>query len=81
MTNADRRRGGKTRAAQFTHEYQRNAGKALAEKRGPDYFREIGRKGAATTHKKYKFKPAGTRGWVMVGRKTGEIIATMDVSL
>jgi len=73
------RRAGQARAKQFTTDSQRAAAKALVERRGPDYMREIGRKGAKTTHKRYRFAPVGTRGWAMVGRKTGEIVAVIDL--
>lgn len=69
---------GKARAAQFTSDTQRAAAQALIEQRGPEHMRAIGRIGAKTTHKRYKFRPIGTRGWAMVGRKDGQIVAVMD---
>lgn len=72
------RRAGQARAKQFTKAYQRKAAKALVEKRGAEHMREIGRRGAKTTHKRYRFAPVGTRGWALVGRKTGEIVALID---
>lgn len=73
-------RAGKARAAQFTSETQRAAAQALIEQRGLEHMRQIGRKGAKTTHKRYKFRPVGTRGWAMVGRRDGVIVAVMDAS-
>lgn len=69
---------GKSRAKQFTSETQSAAARALVEKRGANHMREIGKRGARTTHKRYKFSPIGTRGWAMVGRRTGEIVALID---
>lgn len=73
------RRAGQARAKAFTKAYQKAAAQALVEKRGSEHMREIGKRGAKTTHKRYRFSPVGTRGWAMVGRKTGEIVALIDM--
>jgi general stress protein YciG len=53
----------------------RIGGQALYAKKGPDYFREIGRKGAETTWNKYSLVPMGTNQFAMVERETGRVVA------
>lgn len=77
--NANKVKAGKARAAQFTPEYQATAARALVEKRGTEYMREIGRRGAKVFYKLYRWSPAGTRGWALVNRKTEEVIAHYNV--
>jgi len=51
-------------------------GRANVKNNGSEHMAEIGRKGAATTWRKYKLVPTGTNGWAMVERETGEVKAT-----
>lgn len=79
MSNHAKVRAGKARAKQFTSETQRRAALHLVEKRGPDYMREIGRKGARTFYRRYQWSPVGTSGWAIRRRDTGEIVKIIGV--
>lgn len=72
-------RAGKARAAQFTSETQRAAAQALIEQRGLEHMRQIGKRGAKTFYRRYKFVPAGTSGWAIVSRADNTVIRTLGV--
>lgn len=59
-------------------EQRRNAGRALVEKYGIEYMREIGRKGAKVFHERYYVQPYHFKGWVIVGRKDNTIKQIID---
>lgn len=67
------RKAGKARAAQFTPASQAAAARALVEQRGVEHMREIGRKGARTFYKRYKWSPAAQSGWAIVDKRTGQV--------
>jgi hypothetical protein len=50
-------------------------GKATYDKYGRDHMADIGRAGAEVTHTRYHLAPAGTSGWAMVDRVTGQVKA------
>jgi hypothetical protein len=55
----------------------RNGGLALLLRYGPAHFAELGRKGAAVFHKKYRLQPINTSDFAIVDRETGKIINTI----
>lgn len=57
---------------------RKNAGRALFEKYGSEYMREIGKKGAKTFHSRYYVQPHAFKGWVIVGRKDNKIIQIIN---
>lgn len=50
-------------------EYGRRGGRATVAKYGADHMAEIGRKGAATFHKRYRLQPVGLNDFAIVSRK------------
>jgi hypothetical protein len=46
-------------------------GKATSEKYGPEYMRELARRGAAKFHERYRLEPYGTSDFMIVNRATG----------
>jgi len=56
----------------------RLGGQKTVQKYGRKHMAQIGAKGADATWTKYSMKPAGTRGWAMVDKVTGIIVAVID---
>lgn len=50
----------------------RRGGRSTAKKYGPDYMRELGRKGAAAFWRLYSLRPIGLNDFAIVYRATGE---------
>ncbi len=50
-------------------------GLATVRKHGKEHMQAIGKRGAATTWKRYALLPVDTSGYAMVDRKTGEVKA------
>ena len=53
-------------------------GLATLRKHGPRHMREIGKRGAATTWKRYQLRPAGIADFAMIDRQTGEVKAYLS---
>lgn len=53
----------------------RLGGLATVRKYGSDHMREIGRRGAAATWRRYNLLPIGIGGYAMVERDTGAVVA------
>lgn len=70
-------RAGKARAAQFTSDSQAAAARALVEQRGVEHMRAIGKRGAKTFYRRYKWSPAGQSGWAIIRRDTREVVKTV----
>ena len=49
-------------------------GLATVARYGTDHMRKIGRLGAAEFWRRYRMTPAGTSGWAIVSRATGEVV-------
>lgn len=53
----------------------RKGGIVTLQRYGHAHMSKIGRRGAEETHRRYRMTPAGTAGWALVDRETGEVIA------
>ncbi|HMV28540.1 MAG TPA: hypothetical protein PKE23_04090 [Anaerolineales bacterium] len=56
----------------------RRGGLATLAKHGKDHFSKIGKRGAATFWKRYKFEPTGLNDFAIVKRETREVIAFLS---
>lgn len=56
----------------------RRGGLATLAKHGKDHFAKIGKRGAATFWKRYKFEATGTSDFAIVKRETREIVAFLS---
>ena len=50
-------------------------GRATVRKHGRGHMQTIGRRGAASTWRKYRLAPIGTNNFAMIDRRTGEVKA------
>lgn len=53
-------------------------GITTARRYGPEYMREIGKRGAATTWTRYYLAPIGQTQYALVERETGKIVSTRE---
>lgn len=53
----------------------KQGGIALVKKRGKDYMRGLGRRGARAFWSKYRMMPVGTSSFAIVDRETDKIVA------
>lgn len=56
----------------------RRGGRSTVARHGNEHMAAIGRRGAETFWRRYTVRPVGTRGWVIVERKTERIVAHTD---
>lgn len=56
----------------------RMGGKKTAERHGSEHMAAIGKRGSVTFWRRYTVRPLGTRGWQVVERATGRVVATTD---
>lgn len=56
----------------------RAGGLSTVAKYGPDYMKEIGRRGAKVFHARYRLTPAGVNDFAIVNRETGEVKAFLN---
>jgi hypothetical protein len=55
----------------------RRGGLATFAKHGRAHMAAIGKRGALTFWKRYQVHPAGTSGWAIIRRATGEVVNTI----
>lgn len=53
-------------------------GLATLARHGPEHFRQIGQRGAATFHRRYKLEPFGLNDFRIVRRETGETVSFLS---